>query len=67
MSIMNLCLKWSPIIPENQVNRSLFCVASPHLSKTGEGALQILQGRETLFKDGTLFILIGKSFYIQVT
>ena len=39
MSIMNLYLKWSPIIPENQVNRSMFCVASSHLSKTGEGVL----------------------------
>ena len=30
----------SPKMLENQVIRSLLCVASPRLSKTGEGALQ---------------------------
>ena len=39
---MNLYLKRSPKIPKNQVNRSLLCVASPRLSKTGEGALQYI-------------------------
>ena len=33
---MNLCLKWSQIILENQVNRSQLCVASPHLPQSGE-------------------------------
>ena len=40
MSFMNLCLKESQIMLENQVNKSLLCVASPHLSKTRERALQ---------------------------
>ena len=30
-----------PIMPKNQVNMSLLCVASPHLSKTGEEELRV--------------------------
>ena len=40
---MNLGFKWSQIMPENQVNRSQLCVASPHLPQSGEGALQTLR------------------------
>ena len=33
-------VEMGPIMPRNQVNMSLLCVASPRLSKTEEGALQ---------------------------
>ena len=42
ISVMNLCLKFSQIMLENQVNRSQLCVAFPHLPQLGEGVLQLV-------------------------
>ena len=35
-------IEMGPLMSENQVKKSLFCVASPHLTQLGEGALHSL-------------------------
>ena len=40
-------IEFGPLKLENQVKKSLFCVASPHLPQLGEGALQDhLEGKD---------------------
>ena len=35
-------IEMGPLMLENQVKKSLSCVASPHLTQLGEGALQLV-------------------------